>query len=164
MKIQIGPAAIGLDCVKVSGRSVSDAAPDWSLPVISPRRPIDAAIRFALLHNRPPWWMSSLSATNWVPTQKWLRWWVSGRVTFIRLRPQCLLAVRQKAGDRASETDESEMDSEDLIFEAWRFDYLLFGHIPPIPFMGSSFSFTSPTWQHSCQVCEWKNSELKYFK
>lgn len=36
--------------------------------------------------------------------------------------PECLLAVWQKAADRASEraskTDELEIDSEDLIFEA----------------------------------------------
>lgn len=32
--------------------------------------------------------------------------------------PECLLGVWQKAGDRASETDELETDSEDLIFEA----------------------------------------------
>lgn len=31
---------------------------------------------------------------------------------------ECLLAARQTAGDRASETDESEVDSEDLLLGA----------------------------------------------
>lgn len=31
---------------------------------------------------------------------------------------ECLLAARQTAGDRASEADESEVDSEDLFLEA----------------------------------------------